>query len=47
VPSEWILPQPTITSENLGQYLRPGLPPLFYALCGCQQMPDFPARWGA
>jgi ribose transport system substrate-binding protein len=47
VPSEWILPQPTIASENLGQYLQPGLPPLHYALCGCQQMPDFPARWGA
>lgn len=46
VPSEWILPQPTVTTDNLGQYLRPGLPPLFYALCGCQDMPGFPARWG-
>ncbi|MHA6630452.1 substrate-binding domain-containing protein [Pseudonocardia sichuanensis] len=46
VPSEWILPQPTITTENLGQYLQPGLPPLHYALCGCQEMPEFPARWG-
>jgi ribose transport system substrate-binding protein len=46
VPGEWILPQPTITAENLGQYLQPGLPPLHYALCGCQEMPEFPARWG-
>jgi ribose transport system substrate-binding protein len=46
VPSEWILPQPTITDANLSQYLQPGLPPLHYALCGCQQMPGFPQRWG-
>ena len=31
VPKEWILPQPTITADNLAQYLRPGMPPLFYS----------------
>lgn len=46
VPKQWTLPQPTITSENLDQYIQPNMPPLFYALCGCQDMPDFPARWG-
>jgi ribose transport system substrate-binding protein len=46
VPKEWILPQPTITSENLSQYLRPGMPPLFYPTCGCQDMPGFPQDWG-
>jgi ribose transport system substrate-binding protein len=45
-PSEWILPEPVITSENLDQYLQPNMPPLHYALCGCENMPDFPARWG-
>jgi ribose transport system substrate-binding protein len=46
VPREWILPQPTITSENLSQYLTPGMPPLFYSTCGCQDMPGFPQDWG-
>lgn len=46
VPGEWTLPQPAITSENLDQYLQPNMPPLHYALCGCETMPDFPARWG-
>jgi ribose transport system substrate-binding protein len=45
VPKEWILPQPTVTSENLNQYLQPNMPPLHYALCGCEQMPGFPERW--
>ncbi len=46
VPKEWILPQPTVTSDNLSQYLRPGMPPLFYPTCGCQNMPGFPQDWG-
>jgi len=46
IPKEWILPQPTITSANLGQYLRPGMPPEFYPTCGCQTMPGFPQAWG-
>ena len=46
VPGEWNLPQPTITSENLDDYLQPNMPPLHYALCGCEDMPGFPERWG-
>jgi len=46
VPAEWVLPQPVITSDNLGSYLRPGMPPLFYSTCGCQKMPGFPQVWG-
>jgi ribose transport system substrate-binding protein len=46
VPKEWILPQPTVTADNLSQYLRPGMPPLFYPTCGCQNMPGFPQDWG-
>jgi ribose transport system substrate-binding protein len=46
VPKEWNLPQPKITSENLDQYLQPNMPPLHYALCGCEDMPGFPKAWG-
>ena len=42
VPKEWMLPQPLITSENLDQYLQPNMPPLHYALCGCENMPGLP-----
>ncbi|MBA2276285.1 MAG: ABC transporter substrate-binding protein [Chloroflexia bacterium] len=46
VPAEWVLPQPVITAENLDQYLQPNMPPQHYALCGCENMPGFPERWG-
>ena len=46
VPKEWTLPQPLITNDNLDQYLQPNMPPLHYALCGCENMPGFPERWG-
>ena len=43
---EWVLPQPAITAENLGDFVNPGMPPLHYAMCGCEDMPNFPAAWG-
>jgi ribose transport system substrate-binding protein len=46
VPKAWNLPQPKITAENLDQYLQPNMPPLHYALCGCEDMPGFPKVWG-
>ena len=46
VPKEWILPQPVISSDNLGEYLTPGMPDGFYSTCGCQSMPGFPQAWG-
>lgn len=46
VPKEWVLPQPKITSENLDQYVKPDMPPLYYALCGCEDLPGFPEKWG-
>lgn len=46
VPAIWRLPQPTITNENLDQYVQPNMPPLHYAMCGCEDLPDFPERWG-
>ncbi|TML31918.1 MAG: substrate-binding domain-containing protein [Actinobacteria bacterium] len=46
VPKEWVLPQPSITDQNLHEYVDARMPPLFYALCGCQTMPGFPTNWG-
>ncbi|MEV1200829.1 substrate-binding domain-containing protein [Microbispora rosea] len=46
VPKVWNLPQPKITSENLSTYLQPNMPPLHYALCGCEDLPGFPENWG-
>ncbi|MDA0636032.1 substrate-binding domain-containing protein [Nonomuraea sp. MCN248] len=46
VPGEWNLPQPKVTSENLQTYLKPDMPPLHYALCGCEDLPGFPEDWG-
>ncbi len=42
----WKLPQPTITQDTLDKYVNPTMPPLFYAMCGCQDMPGYPQRWG-
>ncbi|MFI6984933.1 ABC transporter substrate-binding protein [Embleya sp. NPDC050154] len=46
VPKEWKLPQPTITADNRDQYLKPGMPPLHYAMCGCETLPGYPDKWG-
>ncbi|MGI5292155.1 ABC transporter substrate-binding protein [Nonomuraea polychroma] len=46
VPKAWNLPQPKVTSENLSSYLKPNMPPLHYALCGCEGLPGFPETWG-
>ncbi|RFU82245.1 ABC transporter substrate-binding protein [Streptomyces triticagri] len=46
VPKEWKLPQPTVTQDTLDTYLEDGMPPLHYAMCGCDKMPGFPEAWG-
>jgi ribose transport system substrate-binding protein len=46
VPKEWVLPQPAITQDTLGDYVDPNMPPLHYALCGCEDMPGYPQDWG-
>ena len=46
VPKEWVLPQPKITQDTLDQYVKPNMPPLYYALCGCEDLPGFPQKWG-
>lgn len=42
----WKLPQPAITAETLDKFVNDKMPPLHYALCGCEQMANYPARWG-
>jgi ribose transport system substrate-binding protein len=46
VPKEWVLPQPAITQDTLADYVDPNMPPLHYALCGCEDMPGYPQKWG-
>jgi ribose transport system substrate-binding protein len=43
---EWILPQPAITGDNLDQFVNESMPPLHYAMCGCEGMPNYPEAWG-
>lgn len=43
---EWILPQPAITQDTLDSYINTAMPPLHYALCGCEDMPNYPQAWG-
>ncbi|KND23563.1 MULTISPECIES: ABC transporter substrate-binding protein [Streptomyces] len=45
VPNPWKLPQPTITQDNLEEYVDPTMPPLHYAMCGCTDLPGYPKRW--
>ena len=42
----WILPQPVITQADLARYVDPRMPPLHYAMCGCENLPGYPQRWG-
>jgi ribose transport system substrate-binding protein len=43
---EWVLPQPVITKDTLASYIDPKMPALFYAACGCSDLPGYPAKWG-
>ncbi|MFL7893925.1 MAG: ABC transporter substrate-binding protein [Anaerolineales bacterium] len=45
VQHNWYLPQPDVTAENLDQYENPDMPPLHYALCGCEDMTNYPDSW--
>jgi ribose transport system substrate-binding protein len=47
VPSEWVLPQPTITSENLDDFANQDLPDGHFAMCGCNDIEGFLEElWG-
>jgi ribose transport system substrate-binding protein len=45
VQHSWIMPQPEITKANLDKYINTAMPPLHYALCGCEDMTNYPAAW--
>ncbi|NUS65227.1 MAG: substrate-binding domain-containing protein, partial [Saccharothrix sp.] len=45
VPKEWVLPQPKVTQDTLQDFLKQDMPPLHYAMCGCESMPGYPAPW--
>jgi ribose transport system substrate-binding protein len=45
VQHHWFMPQPEVVAANLDQYLNPDMPPLHYALCGCEDMTNYPASW--
>jgi ribose transport system substrate-binding protein len=42
----WKLPQPVITQADLDKHVDEKMPPLHYALCGCNDLPGYPQRWG-
>jgi ribose transport system substrate-binding protein len=47
VPKEWILPQDSITEDNVDQVVEDlaDMPPLHYATCGCEDLPGYPEDW--
>ena len=45
VQKRWVLPQPDVTQENLDQYYNADMPPLHYALCGAEDMTNWPDAW--
>jgi ribose transport system substrate-binding protein len=45
VQHHWIMPQPEITQDYLDKYINTTMPPLHYALCGCEDMTNYPAAW--
>lgn len=45
VQHHWYMPQPEVTAANLDQYINPDMPPLHYALCGCEDMTNYPDAW--
>lgn len=45
VQHHWYLPQPEITAANLDKYINTAMPPLHYAMCGCEDMTNYPAAW--
>jgi ribose transport system substrate-binding protein len=42
----WEAPQPTITQADFDKYVNDEMPPLHYAMCGCEDVPGYPQRWG-
>jgi ribose transport system substrate-binding protein len=45
VQHNWVMPQPDVVQSNLDQYIDTTMPPLHYALCGCEDMTNYPGAW--
>lgn len=45
VQHQWVMPQPDVVQDNLDKYYNPDMPPLHYALCGCEDMKNYPDSW--
>ncbi|HTP02962.1 MAG TPA: ABC transporter substrate-binding protein [Anaerolineales bacterium] len=45
VQHHWTMPQPEVVTSNLDKYINTSMPPLHYALCGCEDMKNYPASW--
>jgi len=45
VQKNWVLPQPEVTLENVDDYYKPEMPPLYYALSGAEDMDNWPQAW--
>ena len=45
VPKEWVLPQPKVTEDELEDFVQQDMPPLHYAMCGCESMAGYPTPW--
>jgi len=45
VQHHWYMPQPEVVAANLDTYINDAMPPLHYALCGCEDMTNYPASW--
>jgi len=45
VQHNWYLPQPEVTTSNLDRYINTSMPPLHYAMCGCEDMTNYPDSW--
>lgn len=47
VQHNWVLPQPSVTAENLDKYVGTGMPPLYYVMSSAEDMKNWPAAWKA
>ncbi len=46
VPERWIIPQPVLdTPEERDEAYEPDLGPLFYSVCGCRDLANFPSAY--
>jgi ribose transport system substrate-binding protein len=45
VQHHWVLPQPSITTANLDQYANASMPADHFAMCGCEDLPNYPDHW--